>query len=106
RNRFAVILKGIALSGLKIYLLLNYPADEVGNHLMDIDRMEELGLNPYRDVLSEARYRELFGQEVPHMFTGVDYVRMYKELAQEGQMEIILGNDPRTILSYTDQVLV
>ncbi|HHY61143.1 MAG TPA: F420-0--gamma-glutamyl ligase [Clostridia bacterium] len=106
RNRFAVVLKGIALSGLKIYLLLNYPADEVGNHLMDIDRMEELGLNPYRDVLSEARYRELFGQEVPHMFTGVDYVRMYKELAQEGQMEIILGNDPRTILSYTDQVLV
>ncbi|HHW06745.1 MAG TPA: F420-0--gamma-glutamyl ligase [Clostridia bacterium] len=106
RNRFALILKGIALSGKKIYLLLNYPADEVGNHLMDIDRMDELGINPYSDVLTEAKYRELFGEVVPHLFTGVDYVRMYKELAPAGQMEIILANDPRHILAYTDQVLV
>lgn len=106
RNRFALILKGIALSGKKIYLLLNYPADEVGNHLMDVDRMEELGINPYCDVLTEAQYRKLFGEEVPHLFTGIDYVRMYKELAAEGQMEIMLGNDPRKILEYTDEVLV
>lgn len=106
RNRFALILKGIALTGKKIYLLLNYPCDEVGNHLMDVDKMDELGINPYSDTLSEQRYRELFGDVVPHPFTGIDYVQMYKTLAPEGQIEIFLGNDPRKILEYTDQVLV
>lgn len=106
RNRFALILKGIALTGKKIYLLLNYPCDEVGNHLMDVDKMNELGINPYSDTLSEEKYRRLFGDVVPHPFTGIDYVQMYKTLAPEGQIEIFLGNDPRIILEYTDQVLV
>lgn len=106
RNRFALILKGMALTGKKIYLLLNYPCDEVGNHLMDVDKMDELGINPYSDTLSEKRYRQLFGDVVPHPFTGIDYVQMYKTLAPEGQIEIFLGNDPRKILAYTDQVLV
>lgn len=106
RNRFAVILKGIALTGKKIYLLLNYPADEVGNHLMDREQMEELGINPYVDVLSEAKYRQLFGNYVPHPFTGVDYIKMYKELAPAGKMEIYLTNDPRVALQHTKEVLV
>lgn len=106
RNRFAIILKGIAMTGKKIYLLLNYPADEVGNHLMDIDEMEQHGINPYTDVLSEEQYRSLFGETVSHPFTGVDYVKMYKELAPEGQIEIYLTNDPRVALKYAKEVLV
>jgi hypothetical protein len=106
RNRFAIILKGISMTGKKIYLFLNYPADEVGNHLMDIDQMDQLGINPYTDVLSEDKYRSLFGEVVPHPFTGVDYVKMYKELAPEGKIEIYLTNDPRVALKYTKQILV
>lgn len=106
RNRFALILRGIALTGKKVYLLLNYPSDEVGNHLMDLDKMEALEINPYTDVLTENKYRELFGSDVPHPYTGVDYIQMYKELAQDDNIEIILANDPRVILDYTEEVLV
>ena len=106
RNRFAIILKGIALTGKKIFLLLNYPSDEVGNQLMDRDRMDELDINPYRDVLTEERYRELFGEHVCHPFTGIDYVQYYRDLAQDNDIEIYLSNDPRTILDYTKDILV
>ncbi len=105
RNRFSTVLKGIARGVDRIILQLSYPADEVGNHLMDVDRMDELGINPYRDVLTEAEYRRMFGREVKHGFTGVDYIELYKEMAPTGGMEIILSNDPRTILQYTQKVL-
>ncbi|NLV91478.1 MAG: F420-0--gamma-glutamyl ligase [Firmicutes bacterium] len=104
RNRFAQILKGIANTGKKIYLLLSYPCDEVGNCLMDIDVMDEAGLNPHTDVLTETRYREIFGERVPHPFTGIDYVQMYKELGDN--IEIILANDPRVALNYSKEILV
>ena len=106
RNRFSLILKGIALSGRKIHLFLNYPTDEVGNSLMDIDLMYEKGLNPYLDVLKEAEYRKLFGNRVLHPFTGVDYVQMYKDLAVDNNIEIYLANDPRVALQYTKEILV
>lgn len=106
RNRFSLILQGIAMSGKKIYLFLNYPSDEVGNHLIDIDKMDELGINPYTDVLSEEKYRELFGAHVEHPFTGIDYVSYYKELASNNNKEIILANDPREVLKYTKEILV
>jgi hypothetical protein len=80
RNRFSLILKAIAQSFLRVYLLLSYPSDEVGNSLMDIDRMEEAGINPYTDFLTEEDYRRIFGEEVKHPFTGVDYVQTYKDL--------------------------
>ncbi|NMB95079.1 MAG: F420-0--gamma-glutamyl ligase [Clostridiaceae bacterium] len=106
RNRFSMILKGIALTGKKIYLFLNYPSDEVGNCLVDIDKMYELGINPYSDTLNEKKYRELFGNKVVHPFTGIDYVQVYKELASEGKMEIYLTNDPREALKFTNEILV
>ncbi|MEG2893536.1 MAG: coenzyme F420-0:L-glutamate ligase [Clostridium sp.] len=108
RNRFSLILKSIALSGRKIHLFLNYPSDEVGNHLMDVDMMDEKGVNPYKDVLTEAKYRELFGEKVEHPFTGIDYVQMYRDIVEEagGEVEIYLANDPREALKYTDQILV
>ena len=106
RNRFSMILKGIALSGRKIHLFLNYPADEVGNSLMDIDLMDEKGLNPYIDVLTETEYRKLFGARVAHPFTGIDYVRMYKDLAVDNNIEIYLANDPRVALQYSKEILV
>lgn len=106
RNRFSVILQGIAMSGKKLHLLLNYPADEMGNHLMDVDRMDEFNINPYTDNLSEQQYRELFGAVVAHPFTGVDYVQMYKELAVNNNIEIHLTNNPCLALKYTKQVLV
>ncbi|MDD2211504.1 MAG: coenzyme F420-0:L-glutamate ligase [Clostridia bacterium] len=108
RNRFSPILKGIARSAKKIYLQLGYPADEVGNHLMAEEKMFELGLNPYVDILSEAKYRELFGAEVKHPFTGIDYVQMYHDLVtgEGAELEIVLANDPRVILQYTQDVLV
>lgn len=105
RNRFSVILKGIAKSNRKIHLLLNYPSDEVGNHLMDVDKMDELNINPYTDVLTEEDYRKLFGDKVVHPFTGIDYVQMYKDLIGEN-VDIYFGNDPRVILQYTKDVLV
>jgi len=106
RNRFSSILKGLAMTGKKIYLFLTYPSDEVGNHLMDIDVMDELGINPYTDVLSEEKYRSLFGEKVVHPFTGVDYVKMYKDLAAKDNIEIYLANDPREVLRYTKEILV
>ncbi len=106
RNRFAIILKGIALTGKKIHLLLKYPCDEVGNQLMDIDKMEELGINPYTDMLTEKEYRKLFGEKVAHPFTGIDYVKAYKDLAVNNNIEIYLSNNPSDILNYVDDVLV
>lgn len=105
RNRFSIILKGIISSGRKVVLLLSYPSDEVGNHLMDIDKMDELKINPYTDVLTESDYRKLFGEKVVHPFTGVDYVNVYKEIGKEN-IEIIFSNDPRTMLNYTKDILV
>lgn len=105
RNRFALILEAIALTGKKIHLFLNYPADEVGNHLMDEDLMIELGVNPYQDVLSEAEYRKLFGDKVVHPFTGIDYVQLYKDIAGDN-VEIYLANDPRVALNYSQEVLI
>ena len=104
RNRFSTILKGLAKSGRKLHILLSFPSDEVGNHLMDENKLYGTGINPYRDVITEAEYRELFGDEVKHEFTGIDYVKLYKEIAPNS--EIYFSNDPRTILSYTKDVLV
>ncbi len=106
RNRFSVCLKGIAKGSRKIVLMLSYPSDEVGNHLISPDELEAKGVDPYRDVLTEEKYRALFGR-VLHPFTGVDYVEFYKGLIeQQGcEAEVILANDPRAILQYTDHVL-
>ena len=106
RNRFAVCLRGIAKGARKIVLMLSYPSDEVGNHLIEPDLLDEAGINPWSDVLTEARYRELFG-ETPHYFTGVDYVSYYRDLIEkEGcELEIIFANDAREILKHTGYVL-
>lgn len=105
RNRFSILLKGIMAAKRKVYLLLSYPSDEVGNHLMSIDRMDEVNIDPYTDVLDEKKYREVFGEEVSHPFTGIDYVKLYKEIGGDN-LEIIFSNNPRTILDYTKDVLV
>lgn len=106
RNRFAICLRGIAKGCKKIVLMLSYPSDEVGNHLIDLDMLDEKGVNPYSDVLTEEKYRELFGYTV-HPFTGVDYVAYYKNLVQEmgAECEVIFANDCRAILNYTKNVL-
>lgn len=106
RNRFSVCLKGIARGAKKVVLMLSFPADEVGNHLIDEELLDEKGVNPWSDVLTEAKYRELFGK-VLHPFTGVDYVEFYSELIHESgaEVEIVLSNNPKTILDYTDKVL-
>ena len=106
RNRFSVCLKGIARGAKKITLMLSYPSDEVGNHLVSLDALDEKGINPYTDVLTEAQYRKAFGR-VEHPFTGVDYIEYYKELIQgEGaEVEIILGNSAKDILPYAKDVL-
>jgi len=106
RNRFAVCLRGIAMGVKKIYLMLSYPSDEVGNQLVDLDLLDQKGVNPWNDVLSEKKYRQLFGF-VKHQFTGVDYIEYYKELIRETgcEAEIILANDCRAILPYTQNVL-
>ena len=106
RNRFAMCLKGIAGGLKKIYLMLSYPSDEVGNHLFDIDLLDEKGVDPYTDVLSEEKYRELFGYEV-HPFTGVDYVDYYKKLVESCgcECEIVFANKATAILDYTKDVL-
>ncbi len=106
RNRFLSILKGIALSGKKVFLFLNYPSDELGNHLMDIDVMDEKGINPYTDTLTEAEYRKLFGEYVSHPFTGIDYVHLYKNLFTPGKVEIYFTNDPKVALRYSQECLV
>ena len=106
RNRIAICLKGIAKALKKVYLLMSYPTDEVGNHLFDEDLLDEKGVNPYSDVLDEKKYRELFGY-TKHQFTGVDYVSYYKELFNnEGcEVEFIFANDCRAALKFTDTVL-
>lgn len=106
RNRFAICLKGIARGVKKIVLMLSYPSDEVGNHLADFDTLDDNDINPYKDVLTEAKYRELFGY-CKHSFTGVDYIEYYKKIiGDEGcEAEIILANDCRSILNYTKTVL-
>ncbi len=106
RNRFAICLRGIAQGAKKVVLMLSYPSDEVGNHLISLDAMDEKGVDPYRDVLTLEKYRELFGYE-KHTFTGVDYVEYYENLIKESgaEAEIIFANDPRAVLSYTKNVL-
>lgn len=106
RNRFAICLKGIARGANKIVLMLSYPSDEVGNHLVSLDQIDEKGVDPYKDVLSLEKYRELFGYE-KHRFTGVDYVEYYEDIirSEGAECEIIFANNPRAILNYTDSVL-
>ncbi|MBR3805160.1 MAG: coenzyme F420-0:L-glutamate ligase [Clostridia bacterium] len=106
RNRFAICLKGIAKGAKKIVLMLSYPSDEVGNHLVTYDMLDEHGINPFTDVLTLSKYRELFGYS-KHRFTGVDYVEYYGNLIKEqgAECEIIFANDPRAILKYTKNVL-
>lgn len=106
RNRFAICLRGIARGAKKLTIMMSYPSDEVGNHLVDLDLLDEKGVNPWTDVLTEARYRELFGSN-PHTFTGVDYVTYYRELceAEGATVDFIFANDCRSILPYTKQVL-
>ena len=106
RNRFAVCLRGIAKGCKKVVLMLSYPSDEVGNHLIDWDMMDKNNVDPYKDVLSEEAYRKMFGY-VKHPFTGVDYVEYYKKLIEESgaEAEIVFANDPRAVLNYTKNVL-
>ena len=106
RNRFAICLRGIAKGSKKIVLMLSYPSDEVGNHLVSLDALDEKGVDPYRDVLDLKKYRELFGYE-KHTFTGVDYVEYYEQLITEcgAEAEIIFANDPRAVLDYTKNVI-
>ena len=107
RNRFSICLRGIAKGAEKIVLLLSYPSDEVGNHLFDPDLLEEKEVDPYRDVLSLEKYRELFGY-AKHPFTGMDYVAFYSELIRESgaEVEVVFANDPREILRHTKNVIV
>ena len=106
RNRFSICLKGIAKGVKKVVLMLSYPSDEVGNHLVSLDMLDEKGINPYSDVLDIKRYRELFGYE-KHRFTGVDYVEFYENLVREcgADFEVVFANDPRAILNYTKDVI-
>ncbi len=106
RNRFAICLKGIAMGVKKVVLMLSYPSDEVGNHLVSLDALDDKGVNPYSDVLSLEKYRELFGYE-KHRFTGIDYVEYYENLIKEcgAEAEIVFANDPRAVLNYTKDVI-
>lgn len=106
RNRFAICLRGIAKAAKKIVLMLSYPSDEVGNALLTYDQLDEAGVNPYSDVLSLEKYRELFGYGV-HEFTGVDYVDYYSNVIREcgAEVEVVFANQATTILNYTDSVL-
>ena len=106
RNRFAICLRGIARGCKKVVLMLSYPSDEVGNELVSLDKLDEAGINPYSDVLTEEKYRTLFGQNL-HPFTLVDYVQYYGDLIREegAEAEIIFANNPRVILNYTKNVL-
>ena len=106
RNRFAICLRGIAKGAKKIVLMLSYPSDEVGNHLVDLDMLDDKGVNPWTDVLTEQEFRNLFGYN-KHPFTGVDYIDYYKSLVEEYgvECEVIFSNNPKTILNYTKSVL-
>jgi len=106
RNRFAINLKGIAMGCKKVVLMLSYPSDEVGNALLTYDQLDEAGINPYSDVLSLEKYRELFGEN-KHEFTGVDYVDYYSSIIKEAgaEVEVVFANQAKTILDYTDCVI-
>ncbi len=106
RNLFAICLKGIAMGAKKVVLMLSYPSDEVGNALLTYDQLDDAGINPYSDVLTLEKYRELFGENV-HEFTGVDYVEYYSSIIREAgaEVEVIFANNPRTILNYTDCII-
>lgn len=106
RNRFAVCLRGIARGAKKIVLMLSYPSDEVGNGLITLDQMDEAGIDPYTDVLSLSKYRELFGEN-RHPFTDVDYVKYYSDIIEEegAEVEVIFANNPKAIIDYTKDVL-
>ena len=106
RNRFSVCLRGISKGAKKVVIMLSYPADEVGNHLISLDEVDAKGVNPYTDVLTESKYRELFGY-AKHTFTGVDYVEYYRSLVTEmgAECEIIFANNAKAILPYTKNVL-
>ncbi|MBQ9121416.1 MAG: coenzyme F420-0:L-glutamate ligase, partial [Clostridia bacterium] len=106
RNRFAINLRGIAMGCKKVVLMLSYPSDEVGNALLTYDQLDEAGINPYSDVLSLEKYRELFGEN-KHEFTGVDYVEYYSDIIRQAgaEVEIVFANQAKTILNYTDCVI-
>ena len=106
RNRFAICLRGIAKACKKVIIMLSYPADEVGNELITIDKIDESGVNPYSDVLSLERYRDLFGEN-KHQFTGVDYVEYYGDLVREcgAEVEFVFANQAKAILDYTDCII-
>ena len=106
RNRFAINLKGIAMGAKKVVLMLSYPSDEVGNALLTYDQLDDAGINPYSDVLTLEKYRELFGENV-HEFTGVDYVEYYSNIVKEAgaEVEVIFANNPREILKHTDCII-
>ena len=106
RNRFAINLKGIAMGCKKVVLMLSYPSDEVGNALLTYDQLDEAGINPYSDVLSLEKYRELFGENI-HEFTGVDYVQYYSDIIREtgAEVEVVFANQAKTILDYTDCII-
>lgn len=106
RNRFAICLRGIAKGAKKIVLMLSYPSDEVGNHLVDIDLLDEKGINPWTDVLTLKQFRDYFGT-IKHTFTGIDYIDYYKSLVEAYgiECEVLFSNNPRSILSYTKSVL-
>ncbi len=106
RNRFAICLRGIARGAKKVVLMLSYPSDEVGNHLVSMDKIDESGVNPYSDVLTLNKYRELFGYE-KHEFTGVDYVEYYGSLVREegAEVEIIFANQAKAILPFADRII-
>ncbi len=106
RNRFAICLKGIAKGAEKVVLMLSYPSDEVGNELVSLDKIDEAGINPYSDVLTLEKYRELFGEN-KHEFTGVDYVQYYGDIVREcgADVEIVFANQAKAILDYTDFII-
>lgn len=106
RNRFSICLRGMAMGAKKVVLMLSYPSDEVGNELVSLDKLDDAGINPYSDVLTLERYRELFGEN-KHVFTGVDYVEYYSEIIRESgaEAEIIFANQAKAILGYTKNVL-
>jgi len=106
RNRFAICLKGIAMGAKKVVLMLSYPSDEVGNELVSIERLDEAGVNPYSDVLTLERYKELFGEN-KHPFTGVDYVDYYSQVVRDAgaEVDVIFANQPKAILEYTKNVI-
>ena len=106
RNRFAICLKGIAMGAKKVVLMLSYPSDEVGNELVSLERLDEANVNPYSDVLTLERYRELFGEN-KHTFTGVDYVEYYSQIVKEAgaEVEVIFANNPRAVLPYAKHII-